>query len=124
MPSPPANQEMSLLCRAPLMQYHASDRPRQANGRPMYRTPGGWLAAIPNLSIDPAPTGMFRVSVMLLVAPNEAQWFHHETADLAPLLDSWGADPEGTMEATFEWKWRGLAPSVTPPGMSLDDLLS
>jgi hypothetical protein len=104
------------------MQYHAADRPRGANGLPLYHTPGGWLAAIPQLSISPTPMGTHRVSMMLLVAPNEAKWFHHETADLAPLLDAWGADPEGTMEYQFGWKWRGAM--VAKGGLSLEDLLS
>lgn len=101
------------------MQYHASDRPRGANGLPLYRTPAGWLAAIPQMAISPLATGGFRVGVMLLVAPGSAQWHHAEVHELAPLMDAWGADPEATMEETFQWKWRGA-----PRGLSLDELLS
>ena len=101
-----------------MMQYHAADRPRGPNGLPLYRTPDGWLAVIPQLNIRPSPDGGYQISVVLLVAPNEAQWFHHTTADLAPLLDDWGADPEAAMMEYFHWKWRRAA------GLSLEDLLS
>ena len=107
------------------MQYHSHDRPRGPNGLPLYHTPGGWLATLPQLSVAPANDGSWRISVMLLIRPNEAQWFTHNTFDLGPLLDDWGADPEGTMTAAFQWKWRGGDPGQQPikTTLTLDDLM-
>lgn len=111
------------------MQYHDSGRPRHTNGLPLYQTPGGWLAVIPQMAISPHPQGGYTVGVMLLVGPNSAQWHHTRVMELGPLLDAWGADPEGTMEGVFGWRWRGDLPreSISPRPkveLSLDDLLS
>ncbi len=103
------------------MQYHSSARPRHASGLPLYLTPEGYLAVIPPLTIRPTPEGTHEVGAMLLVRPNESRWHHCTTGDLAPLLDAWGADPEGTMAQEFGWRWLG-APAQTK--LSLEDLLA
>lgn len=105
------------------MDWWHPDRPRQANGAPMYIDRHGRpIAALQGLTVEPRSDGSYTVALMLCVGEGEFGWKECVATDLPVLMDCIGLytlDPETFMRNYLDYEppvhARGYRPYVVPP---------